>query len=572
MPRPVRSAAVALVAFLCACERPAVTGTRARPAAARIAAGAQDRVGPGVLAAVRAAAPGRGARVVIALAAPDAAAAAAGGAASLGALRGSVAAAQEAVLREVAGGELTVVRRFSAVPALAAVAHSEAALLRLAALPQVRRVDLDVGGGGALARSVARVEADRRRLIGNGGAGVVVGVLDTGVDAAHPDLATAVAAEACFGGDGGPPGTGFCPDGTDRQAGPGSARDDAGHGTHVTGIVASRGVVSAPGVAPGARVVSVKVMDNCSFAGCFYFFSEVVAGLDYILANPGLGVRAINMSLVTNDLFAGACDDAAAFTMAGAAAVDALRAQGVVTFASSGNSGSGTQMGAPACLSGVVSVGATDDQDLVAGFSNSNATTDVFAPGVGIVSDRIGGQLAAVSGTSMASPHVAGCAALLVQAGDADTPAAIEARLESSPVSVVDPKNGLSFPRVACAPDVAAATIAVRPSRVRLATTPLVNVILLSRPGFDATAVELDEVRLQVNGGPPVAPARRGAGVVTSVADVDGDGRADRLVGFATADLRAAGLVAGAPGLALRDLEGPVRWAAFTAAPVAVVP
>jgi subtilisin family serine protease len=483
-----------------------------------------------------------------------------------------VADAQAAVLGALTDGELTVARRFEAVPALAAVVHGEEALLRLASLPGVRRIDLDVGGTGDLAQTVPRIGADRRRLIGNAGDGVVVGVLDTGIDDTHPDLAGVVTAEACFGNRGGPAGTGFCPDGSARQAGPGAARDDAGHGTHVSGIVASRGRVSAPGVAPGAALVGVKVMDNCSFAGCFYFFSEVVAGLDYILANPGLGVKAINMSLGTGALFSGACDNAAAFTIAGAAAVNALRAQGVITFASAGNNGSGAQMSAPACLSNVVSVGAVNNQDVVAGFSNSNATTDVFAPGVGVVSDRIGGGTLAASGTSMASPHAAGCAALLVQAADAAAPAAIEARLKASPVTVTDPKNGLTFPRIACGPDLTVAAIRVQPARISLASTPLVNVILLSQPGFDAVAVDVADVRLQVNGGIPVAPARRGAGAVTSVADYDGDGRRDRLIGFAVADLVPAGLAAGTPALALRDLTGPARWAAYAAATPVVAP
>ena len=156
------------------------------------------------------------------------------------------------------------------------------------------------------------------------------------------------------------------------------------------------------------------------------------------------------MSFGTSDRFAGACDNAAAFTMAGAAAINTLRSMGVIAFASSGNNGSGTMMPAPGCLSNVVSVGATDNLDAVAAFSNSNATTDIFAPGVSIVSDSRTGGTTTASGTSMASPHAAGCAALLIDSGDALTPAAIETRLETSPFRVTDPKNGLSFPRIDC--------------------------------------------------------------------------------------------------------------------------
>jgi subtilisin family serine protease len=123
---------------------------------------------------------------------------------------------------------------------------------------------------------------------------------------------------------------------------------------------------------------------------------------------------------------------------------------GVIAFASAGNNGSGIAMTAPACLSNVVSVGATNNLDVVAAFSNSNATTDIFAPGVSIVSDSRFGGTATASGTSMASPHAAGCAALLIDSGEALTPAAIETRLKTSPVSVTDATNGLSFPRIDC--------------------------------------------------------------------------------------------------------------------------
>jgi subtilisin family serine protease len=404
----------------------------------------QERVGPGVREAIRAAG---SARVVVALEVP--------GSNGLGALRREVAQAQDEVLRGNDDRELKVKRRYQNVPALAGTAHSEAALARLANHPRVKRIDLDVDGTGELGTSVARVGADQRRALGNDGDGVVVAVLDTGIDTDNPNFTGAVVHEACFGDRNFlTTGPGFCPNGLERQAGPGAAEDDAGHGTHVSGIVAGNGTVGAPGVAPGAEIVSIKVLDNCSFAGCFYGFSEIVAALDYVIANNAtLGVQVINMSLGTGVRFAGACDNTTAYNMAGAAAVNTLRSMGVITFASSGNNGSGVTMGSPACLSNVVSVGATDNLDVVAPFSNSNATTDVFAPGVLVVSSGRGGGLVRASGTSMASPHAAGCAALLLQAGRHATPDAVEARLEDSPVRVTDPKNGRSFPRIDCAPD-----------------------------------------------------------------------------------------------------------------------
>ena len=452
--------ALALALGLAACEQaPDAVGPEGAVLGPAAPASADARIGPGVLEAVRA---GGSATVVVAFDVPAARPRASGsgdGGAEVARLVRAVASAGDAVLADAGSGDLIVTRRYAAVPALVATARSEAALRRLASDARVRRIDLDAGGTGALAGSVPLIGADRRHRAGNRGDGVVVAVFDTGIDAVHPDLADAVVAEACFGRRSAiTPGVGFCPDGTDRQTGPGAAVDNAGHGTHVSGIVASEGTVSAPGVAPGAKIVAVKVLDNCSFAGCFAQFSEIVAAMDYVIANnASLGVQVINMSLGTSALFAGACDNTTAFNMAGAAAVNTLRAIGVLTVASSANNGSGTGMSSPACLSNVISVGATDRQDNAAPFANSNATTDVFAPGVAIRSLARGGGTLVASGTSMAAPHVAGCAALVLQAGDATTPDAVEARLKASGVRVTDPKNGLSFPRLDCAPRTAAA-------------------------------------------------------------------------------------------------------------------
>lgn len=457
MMRSPRSLAAALVALtLVACDRAPDAAAPNPPVSPNAMLSPEERIGPGVLDAIR---DGRNPRIVVALDVPaletTADAAPREGLRvppGLARLRNDVATAQRSAIGRARAEALVALRQYETVPAFAANVTSEDAVLAIASDAAVRRIDLDVGGTGQLATSVGVIAATERHEVGNEGQGVVVAILDSGIDTDNPDLADAVVHQACFGNRvGGIDGVGFCPGGSDRRVGPGAAEDDAGHGTHVAGIVASNGIISAPGVAPAASIVAIKVTDNCSFSGCFYAFSEIVAALDYIITNNAtLGVQVINMSLGTGALFTGACDNAAAFTMAGAAAVNTLRSMGVITFASAGNSGSPTQMGAPACLSNVVSVGATNNLDVVAPFSNSNATTDIFAPGVGIVSDSRTGGLVTASGTSMSSPHAAGCAALLIDAGEAITPAAIETRLETSPVHVTDPKNGLSFPRIDC--------------------------------------------------------------------------------------------------------------------------
>ena len=408
-----------------------------------------EKVGPGVLEAIE---NEGGAFVAIALRQTPALAAASQ---DIAVLKNEVAQVQAQVLSTLSPSEYQGTHRYQTIPGLAGTVLAESGLWKLAANPAVLKIDLDVGGTGSLGTSVPQIGADVRHSLGNDGEGVVVAVLDSGMDTDHPDLADDVNQQACFGDNNGIiDGSGFCPNGSDRQTGLGAAEDDAGHGTHTTGIVTSGGTVSSPGSAPGANIVPIKVLDNCSFAGCFYAFSEVTAALDYIIANNGtLEVSVINMSIGTNALFSGDCDNSTAWTMNGAAAINTLRNNGVIAFASSGNNGSGTQMSAPACFSNVVSVGAVNSSDTVASLTNSNATTDIMAPGISIVSDAIGGGTTTASGTSMASPHAAGCAALLIDAGDAITPDQIEARLEDSTIMVTDGTNGLTFPRIDCSPE-----------------------------------------------------------------------------------------------------------------------
>jgi len=370
----------------------------------------------------------------------------------LAALTAEVAAVQQAVLAPLSPTEYRSRHIYQAVPALAGTILSPSGLAKLAADPLVIKIDLDVGGTGSLGTTVPLIDADKTHASGITGAGVVVAVLDTGIDTDHDDLKGAIIWQECFVdtnftiGD-----IGGCPNGNDRQSGTGAAEDDAGHGTHVNGIVGSDGVVSSVGVAPDAEIVAIKVLDNCSFAGCFYAFSEIVAALDFIITDRP-DVDVINMSIGTNARFSGDCDNSTSWNIAAAAAISTLRANGVITFASSGNNASGTEMTSPACLSNVVSVGATDANDAVASFTNSNAQTDIMAPGVSVVSDAIGNGTTTASGTSMASPHAAGCAALLISSGLYTTPDAIENRLKDSSILVTDATNGLSFPRIECGP------------------------------------------------------------------------------------------------------------------------
>ncbi len=405
------------------------------------ASAANDKVGAAVKAALSGAS---SVRVVVALEETSA-----GALGSLGAARSQARAKQDRVLTSLARHDYQLVHRFDYVPGLV-LKVDQAGLAALAAHVDVMRIDLDVGGSGSLASSVPMINADDLHMQGITGAAVTVAFLDSGLDTDHDDLSDNLVHQDCFlDEDGTLDGVGDCPNGSDRQTGAGAAEDGHGHGTKTTGIVTSKGTVSSVGVAPDADIVAIKVLDNSGVAGTFAFFSEIVAALDHLISSHP-EVKVINMSLGTSALFTGACDSSTAYNILGAAAVNTLRASGVIAFASSGNDGSGTSMTSPACLSNVVSVGAADEADAVASFTNSNSTTNIMGPGVSITSTGLANGTSTGNGTSYASPHAAGCAALFIQAGTFTTPDEIEQRLESSKILVTDATNGLTFPRIDC--------------------------------------------------------------------------------------------------------------------------
>jgi subtilisin family serine protease len=367
-----------------------------------------------------------------------------------------VAHAQQRVLAALTGQEFVTRWRFETVPALAGEI-SASGLAKLAELPGVLRVDLDPPSGAHLAESVPLIQASQVQSLGYRGQGISVAILDSGIDTTHPDLSDDLVAQECFCSGG------CCPDGTSRQSGPGAAVDNNGHGTNVAGIVTAKGVISGVGVAPDADIVAIRVLDASALSCCS---SDVVAGLDWVAANRP-DVRVVNMSLGTFALFTGNCDNATSYTLAYASAITNLRARGVITFASAGNQASGVGMAAPACIFNTVSVGATYDANIgsvgfstcsdsttfankVTCFSNSNSTTDIFAPGAAIRSCGLGGGTSTYYGTSQASPHAAGCAADLLSANAFLTPEQIETALKSSGLPVTDPKNNITFPRIDC--------------------------------------------------------------------------------------------------------------------------
>ena len=351
-----------------------------------------------------------------------------------------------------------VVRRFERVPAFVMQADA-ATLAALDRNRRVLRVDVDVGGWGhAVVPDESSVlnQVHQLTALGVGGTGMKVGVIDSGIDTDHIDLRARIVGQQCFC-------SGCCPNGSSSQSGAGAAEDDHGHGTNVAGIIGGDGTAAPRGALPAVSVVAVKVIDRNNR---FNSISDVVAALDW-LASQHPDIDAVNLSLGTDTLFAGDCDNATAWTQALAVAVANLNALGAVVTASSGNQASLTGMGAPSCVRNVMSTAATWDFSggainflgctdsataprQPACFSNRSATTDVFAAGAFVRAPGFNGATSNFGGTSQAAPMVAACAIALKQAAPASTVAQRMEAILLSPTRVQDTATGRSYPFLDC--------------------------------------------------------------------------------------------------------------------------
>lgn len=270
----------------------------------------------------------------------------------------------------------------------------------------IGKVWLDGVRKASLDKSTKQIGADRAWQAGFDGTGVKIAVLDTGVDKTHEDLKSQVVGERNFSDS---------PDTADR----------VGHGTHVASIAAGTGAASGgalKGVAPGAKVISGKVLDDQGNGTD----SAVIEGMEWAVAE---GADIVNLSLGSRD-FPGVDPVEAA--------VDRLSAEKGVLFAvAAGNDGAGeSTVGSPGSADAALTVGAVDGKDVLAEFSSRGPRVgdgavkpDLTAPGVAVTAAAAPGSrldtdpgakhpapgYLQLSGTSMATPHVAGAAALLKQ-------------------------------------------------------------------------------------------------------------------------------------------------------------
>ena len=323
--------------------------------------------------------------------------------------------------------------------------------------PEVVSVREDELRAPTLAGSVPLVGAPEAWSLGATGQGWTIAVLDTGVDKTHPFLAGKVVTEACYStSDYSLSVFSICHDviyGEGPESGAPCPQWIHGcdHGTHVAGIAAGRSA-TVNGVARNATIAAIQVFTVvfnaflCPDGPCTLAYdSDILAGLDRVYAlRTAFDIAAVNLSLGSG-LYTSHCD---AQLPAYKSMIDQLRADGIATIISSGNSGAGNAVGAPACISSAISVGATTKSNTIAPYSNRGTLLSLFAPGSAISSSVPGGGFAIKSGTSMAAPHVSGAWAVLKSRQPGASVSTVLATLQTTGLSIVDYVTGVARRRI----------------------------------------------------------------------------------------------------------------------------
>jgi len=295
---------------------------------------------------------------------------------------------------------------------------------KLARHPKVRTVvpDREVEAAAqTLPTGIDRIDGELSSTLSGNGSGTVdvdIAIVDTGIDVDHPDL-NVVGGKNCSTGT--------------------SFDDQNGHGTHVAGTAAAKdNDIGVVGVAPGARLWAVRVLDSTGSGT----WASVICGIDWVTANAGT-IKVANMSLGGSGRDTG-CNDGGLHE-----AICNSVARGVTYAVAAGNSATNVSNYVPAAYPEVITVSAladfngqpgggapstcrSDVDDTLADFSNYGAGVDLMAPGVCIDSTWMGGGYNTISGTSMATPHVTGAAALYLSEHPGTKPADVLAALQSA--------------------------------------------------------------------------------------------------------------------------------------------
>jgi thermitase len=234
--------------------------------------------------------------------------------------------------------------------------------------------------------------------------GVKVGIVDTGIDQTHPDLAgKAVGCATSYN--------------TGLLIHNGVCADDNGHGSHVSGTISANtnNATGVSGVAFNSPIVMCKALATAAGTG---LTSDIANCINWV---SGQGIKVLSMSL-------GGGDNA---TLKAAVQKAYNSGNGVLIVAAAGNDGDAT-LNYPAAYPEVVSVAATDNKDHRASFSNANSDVEVAGPGVNVESTYTGGLYMSLSGTSMATPHVAGVAAVIADLNPTATAATLRSKLDAA--------------------------------------------------------------------------------------------------------------------------------------------
>ena len=294
-------------------------------------------------------------------------------------------------------------------------------------IPMVDYVEKDVMAQAfaqTLPNGINRIDGDLSSTKSGNGAGSVdadIAILDTGIDLKHSDLNIYHQKSFVTSSSGG--WSSFFGSGKTTTS---TANDDNGHGTHIAGIAAAKdNSVGSVGVAPGAKLWAIKVLDKNGSGP----LSTIIKGIDYV-------TRYANQVEVANLSLGCECKSAALDT-----AINNSVKSGIIFVVAAGNAGKDASSFSPANNPNVLAVSAIGDSDgkcgskgtstgygnddTLASFSNYGSVVDLAAPGAKIYSTYKGNSYATMSGTSMASPHVAGAAALYLASNSDDSPSTV---------------------------------------------------------------------------------------------------------------------------------------------------
>ncbi len=274
------------------------------------------------------------------------------------------------------------------------------------------------------------------------GIGQTICILDTGVNYSHSSLG------GCLGNNNISSGCKVI-GGHDFVNNDNDPYDDHGHGTHVAGIAAANG--SIVGVAPGAKIIMIKVCNSGGSCGD----DDIIAGMQWCNNNAtALNISVISMSLGADcETSPSLCYNSYCNSDPLASYINTAVGRNITVAIASGNDYNKTHISSPACVQNATAVGSTTKADVISDFSNMNSLVNLVAPGESIVSTSKAGGSTTLSGTSMATPHVAGAIAILnqyivLQSQQRKSPKTLESILNLSGLRLSEVSSSRNYSRI----------------------------------------------------------------------------------------------------------------------------